>query len=95
MYDIASSVLDVSGRVLVAAGDLIVASGERRELDPNIVKPGWVALLIFVAMAVTLALLMWSFARISRRARDPWEGEAADEGDRSPDSPAAQRRDDA
>lgn len=74
MYDIASSVLD-------AAGAVLVASGERRELDPDIVKPGWVALGIFLAMAVALALLMWSFARISRRAREPWEGEEPESSD--------------
>ena len=74
MYDIASSVLD-------AAGAVLVASGERRELDPDIVKPGWVALGIFLAMAVALALLMWSFARISRRAREPWEGEELESSD--------------
>ena len=69
MYDIASSVLDAAGALLTSTG------GERRELDPDIVKPGWVALGIFVAMAVALALLMWSFARVSRRARQPWEGD--------------------
>lgn len=69
MYDIASSLLDAAGTLLTATG------GERRELDPDIVKPGWVALAIFLAMAVALALLMWSFARVSRRAREPWEGE--------------------
>ena len=82
MYDIASSVLDAAGALLTSTG------GERRELDPDIVKPGWVALGIFVAMAVALALLMWSFARVSRRAREPWDGdepESTDEisGDRA------------
>jgi len=84
MYDIASSVLD-------AAGAVLAASGERRELDPDIVKPGWVALGIFLAMAVALALLMWSFARISRRAREPWEGEEPDSGDVTADTTPADR----
>ncbi len=79
MYDIASSVLDAAGALLTSTG------GERRELDPDIVKPGWVALGIFVAMAVALALLMWSFARVSRRARQPWDGE---EPESSGDAPA-------
>lgn len=75
MYDIASSLLDAAGALLTASG------GERRELDPDIVKPGWVALGIFLAMAVALALLMWSFARVSRRAREPWEGEEPESSD--------------
>lgn len=86
MYDIASSVLDAAGALLTATG------GERRELDPDIVKPGWVALGIFLAMAVALALLMWSFARISRRAREPWEGEETESsGDVSSDRTGADR----
>ncbi|MFT4298069.1 MAG: hypothetical protein QM597_00285 [Aeromicrobium sp.] len=76
MYEFASTVLVVT---------------EQRGLDPDIVRPGWTALGIFVAMAVALGLLMWSFAKVSRRAREPWEGEevSADaqsvrDGDRRP-----------
>ncbi|WP_229055014.1 hypothetical protein [Aeromicrobium sp. Leaf350] len=53
----------------------VLVANEERGLDPNIVRPGWVALGIFVLMAIALALLMWSFARVSRRARAPWDGE--------------------
>ena len=53
----------------------VLIAGEQRGLDPNIVRPGWTALGIFVLMAIALALLMWSFARVSRRAREPWPGD--------------------
>ena len=78
MYDIASSMLDAASALVTATG------GERRELDPDIVNPGWVALGIFLAMAVALALLMWSFARVSRRAREPWDGEEPESAGESP-----------
>ncbi len=77
MYELASAVL--------------VAAGERRELDPNIVRPGWIALAIFLAMAAALALLMWSFARISRKARAPWEGEESEQLEDTPDGPISPR----
>ncbi|GAA1738701.1 hypothetical protein [Aeromicrobium alkaliterrae] len=79
MYELASAVL--------------VAAGDRRELDPNIVRPGWVALGIFVLMAISLALLMWSFARVSRRARAPWDGEDAEASDESAADRATADRD--
>ena len=64
MYDFASAALHAG-----------LTASEQRGLDPNIVRPGWTALGIFVLMAIALALLMWSFARVSRRAREPWPGE--------------------
>ena len=59
----------------------VLVANEQRGLDPNIVRPGWVALGIFVAMAVALGLLMWSFSKVSARAREPWDGDEADNSD--------------
>lgn len=52
---------------LVAAGD--------RGLDPNIVRPGWLALGIVAALGVALVFLLRSFSKHAKRAAQPWEGE--------------------
>ncbi|MFT4189390.1 MAG: hypothetical protein QM621_12505 [Aeromicrobium sp.] len=65
--------LDVVGAFLFTA-----SGNEQPGLDPDVVRPGYVALGIFLAMCVALALLMWSFAKVSRQAREPWEGEEDD-----------------
>jgi len=85
MYDIASALVEVSGQVAAATND-------GRGLDPNIVRPGYVALGMFLAMAAALALLMWSFARISRRARAPWDGEEPEDAGSEPAGHTDSRR---
>lgn len=49
-------------------------------LDPNDVKPGWVALGIVALLCVATYFLCRSFLRHSRKALKPWEGEDADPG---------------
>lgn len=44
-------------------------------LDPNDVKPGWVALGIVAILIVATALLCVSFLRHAKKAQQPWEGE--------------------
>jgi hypothetical protein len=44
-------------------------------LDPNDVKPGWVALGIVVALCVATYLLARSFLKHSKKAQQPWDGE--------------------
>jgi len=46
-----------------------------RGMDPNIVKPGWVALGIVALLCVAVFLLARSFLRHSRKAQQPWDGE--------------------
>lgn len=46
-----------------------------RGLDPNIVRPGWIALGIVAALCVGVFLLAKSFARHTRKAAQPWDGE--------------------
>lgn len=38
--------------------------------DPNDVKAGWVAFLVFILLIVAVALLGWSLTRHLRKARD-------------------------
>lgn len=53
----------------------LAGSTENRGLDPNIVRPGWIALGVVVALAVALFFLSRSFVKQTRKARRPWEGE--------------------
>lgn len=48
-------------------------------LDPNEVKPGWVALLIVVILIVATYFLLRSFVKHSKKASQPWEGESTPE----------------
>ena len=57
-------------------------------LDPNDVKPGWVALGIVVLLIIATAFLCISFLRHSRKAMRPWE----DEDTPADRAAAAQRR---
>ena len=52
---------------------VLVAS--EKPLDPNDVKPGWVALGIVALMCFATFLLLRSFIRHTRKASEPWEGE--------------------
>ncbi|MET0447830.1 MAG: hypothetical protein ABW004_05470 [Aeromicrobium sp.] len=49
-------------------------------LDPNDVKPGWVALGIVVILIIATAILCRSFLAHARKAGKPWEGEDTDPG---------------
>lgn len=44
-------------------------------MDPDIVKPGWLAMGIVALLCVAVFLLARSFLRHSRKAEQPWEGE--------------------
>lgn len=45
------------------------------KIDPNVVRPGWIALLIVIALAVVVCFLVWSMRRQVRRIRLPHEAE--------------------
>lgn len=49
-----------------------------KPLDPNDVKPGWVALGIVVILCIAVFFLCRSFLKHSRKAELPWEGEDAE-----------------
>lgn len=63
--------------VLVALAN---ATTRDKPLDPNDVKPGWVALGIVIILCIAVALLCWSFLKHAKKAEQPWEGEEADSG---------------
>lgn len=44
---------------------------------------GWLAGLYTIGLFIAVGLLLWSFTKMAKKAREPWEGEDADgEGDR-------------
>lgn len=45
------------------------------EIDPATVKPGWLGGAFVIAMAIAVAVLLWSFAKNVKRARQPWSSE--------------------
>lgn len=53
------------------------------EVDPNLVQPGWTALLVIVLLGIVLALLGRSMKRQIGRIRVPADGDRA-EGDGPP-----------
>lgn len=59
---------------------LATAGTRDTPLDPNDVKPGWVALGIVVLLCVAVFFLCRSFLTHARKAQKPWEGEDADPG---------------
>lgn len=63
--------------IATAVTGLVTEAPPTRGLDPDIVRPGWLAFWIFVGLCVALYVLMRSFARHARMARQPWEGEQA------------------
>lgn len=67
---------------------ILVTAERPRGLDPNIVRPGWLALGIVAALAVAVFFLAKSFAKHTKKAAQPWEG---DQGD---DAPVQNRSDD-
>ena len=46
-----------------------------KPLDPNDVKPGWLALWIVILLCVALFFLLRSFVKHTRKASQPWEGD--------------------
>lgn len=60
--------------------DLAAAGTRDKPLDPNDVKPGWVALGIVVILCVALFFLCRSFLTHARKSQTPWEGEDVDPG---------------
>lgn len=51
-----------------------------KPLDPNDVKPGWVALGIVVLLIIAVYFLARSFMRHSKKALQPWDGEESGSG---------------
>jgi len=68
----------MSAYVLLA--DLAAAGTRDKPLDPNDVKPGWVALGIVVILIVATYFLCRSFLAHARKAQKPWDDEDADSG---------------
>lgn len=68
-------------RAYVLLANLVSEVPPRSEpLDPNDVKPGWLALGIVVLMCVAVYFLCRSFMSHARNAQKPWQGEDADPG---------------
>lgn len=51
----------------------LVTAERPRGLDPNIVRPGWLALGIVAALGVAVFFLSRSFAKHTKKAAQPWE----------------------
>jgi hypothetical protein len=49
-----------------------------KPLDPNDVKPGWIALGVVVLLCIATYFLARSFIKHARKAQQPWEGENGD-----------------
>lgn len=58
---------------------ILVTVERPRGLDPNIVRPGWLALGIVAALGVAVFFLAKSFAKHTKKAAQPWEGDQADD----------------
>ncbi|MCW2840037.1 MAG: hypothetical protein JWR55_1520 [Aeromicrobium sp.] len=65
-------------RAYVLLADLAQAGTRKTPLDPNDVKPGWLALGIVVILIVAVFFLCRSFLAHARKAQQPWEGEDAE-----------------
>ncbi len=57
----------------------LIAASEK-PLDPNDVKPGYLALSIVIIMCVATFFLLRSFVKHSKKAAQPWESESAETG---------------
>ncbi|MEV6281870.1 hypothetical protein [Kribbella sp. NPDC051770] len=67
---------------------LLTTAAPAGEIDPNTVKPGWVALLIILALAAATALLMKNMSKQLKRIDiDPTDG-APTRSDGTADDPA-------
>jgi hypothetical protein len=56
----------------------LVTAERPRGLDPNIVRPGWLALGIMAALGVAVFFLSRSFAKHAKKAAQPWDGDPDD-----------------
>lgn len=56
-----------------------VAAADPSGLDPETVKPGWLGLAVVLGLALGVTVLVRSFAKHTRRANQPWEGEQTSE----------------
>ena len=57
---------------------LAVLVAAEKPLDPNDVKPGWLALGIVVLLCIATYFLARSFLKHAKKAQEPWEGENGD-----------------
>jgi hypothetical protein len=57
----------IESLIAVAAADV--------PLTPENVRPGWMAMLVVFLLIGATVLLMRSFAKHSRKAREPWPGD--------------------
>lgn len=69
-------------RAYVLLADLAAAGTRDTPLNPEDVKPGWLALGIVVLLIIAVALLCRSFLAHARRSQTPWEGEDGDPASR-------------
>lgn len=58
------------------------------QIDPEKLRPGWLGGAFAFGLMFLVALLMWSFAVMARRARQPWPGEDDDTTTTDADSEA-------
>lgn len=50
-----------------------------QEIDPEGNQSiGWLAGLYTLGLCIVVGLLLWSFTKMAKRARQPWEGEDRD-----------------
>lgn len=67
-------------RAYVLLADLASVGTRDKPLDPNDVKPGWVALGIVVILCIAVFFLCRSFLNHARKSQKPWDGEDVDPG---------------
>jgi hypothetical protein len=48
-------------------------------LTPENVRPGWLAMLVVGLLIVATVILLRSFVKHARRAREPWPGDEDDD----------------
>ncbi|MFO6451525.1 MULTISPECIES: hypothetical protein [unclassified Aeromicrobium] len=59
-----------------------------QEIDPEGNQPiGWLAGLYTLALFIVIGLLLWSFTKMAKKARQPWEGEDDAPADEDPPKP--------
>ncbi len=59
---------------------LALIAVSEKPLDPNDVKPGYLALAIVAIMCIATFFLLRSFIKHSKKANQPWESDSADNG---------------
>ncbi|MBA4608183.1 MULTISPECIES: hypothetical protein [Aeromicrobium] len=60
-----------------------------QEIDPKGNQSiGWLAGLYTLGLFIVIGLLLWSFTKMARKAREPWEGEDTDARRPEDDPPA-------